>query len=270
MSFARCGRSESRYGCGTQSSQWRTRNDANGRASSRTRHHSGRLVSHGVRAGRDPLSQDNERPVHRVWVDEFMLAACQVTNADYARFVQADGGPAPPFERDSNLNHPQQPVVGRLVARSSSLLRVAEQERGQNFSSADRGRVGARRSRRPRGRAISMGRRASAVAARLCGALRSILEDRPRAGRRWRAQRIRPLQHVRQRSRMVQRLVLTGLLRRLSRAQSTRPGERSSAVPLAEGHGDITSRCRAAPRVRAFHRSFNMRITGFEWRATFR
>ncbi len=26
--------------------------------------------------------QDNEKPVHRVWVDEFLLAACQVTNAE--------------------------------------------------------------------------------------------------------------------------------------------------------------------------------------------
>ena len=28
--------------------------------------------------------QDNERPVHRVWIDAFELAARQVTNADYA------------------------------------------------------------------------------------------------------------------------------------------------------------------------------------------
>ena len=32
--------------------------------------------------------QDNEKPVHRVWVDEFLLAACQVTNADYGRFLR--------------------------------------------------------------------------------------------------------------------------------------------------------------------------------------
>jgi len=55
--------------------------------------------------------QDNEKPVHRVWVDEFLLAACQVTNADYARFVTAANSPAPPFWNDENLNQPQQPVV---------------------------------------------------------------------------------------------------------------------------------------------------------------
>ncbi len=55
--------------------------------------------------------QDNERPVHRVWVDAFRLAACQVTNADYACFLRANGSPPPPFWDDPNFSHPQQPVV---------------------------------------------------------------------------------------------------------------------------------------------------------------
>jgi sulfatase modifying factor 1 len=33
--------------------------------------------------------QDNERPVHRVWIDSFCLGACQVTNAEYAQFLSA-------------------------------------------------------------------------------------------------------------------------------------------------------------------------------------
>src|SRR5258708_33243064 len=46
--------------------------------------------------------QDNEKPVHRVWVDEFLLAARQVTNADYERFLRdaACPPPPPPFWRD--------------------------------------------------------------------------------------------------------------------------------------------------------------------------
>ena len=56
--------------------------------------------------------QDNERPVHRVWVDAFQLGACQVTNTDYARFLRATGKLPPPFWDDPNFNHPQQPVVG--------------------------------------------------------------------------------------------------------------------------------------------------------------
>lgn len=56
--------------------------------------------------------QDNEKPVHRVWIDEYLLAAYQVTNADYARFVSAMGTPEAPFSKDANLNHPGRPVVG--------------------------------------------------------------------------------------------------------------------------------------------------------------
>jgi len=56
--------------------------------------------------------QDNERPVHRVWVDEFLFAAHQVTNTEYARFLQTTGSLPPPFWNDANFNHPEQPVVG--------------------------------------------------------------------------------------------------------------------------------------------------------------
>jgi formylglycine-generating enzyme required for sulfatase activity len=58
--------------------------------------------------------QDNEKPVHRVWVDAFLLAACQVTNADYARFLNyaASSCSPPPFWDDPAFNHPEQPVVG--------------------------------------------------------------------------------------------------------------------------------------------------------------
>jgi len=55
--------------------------------------------------------QDNERPVHRVWIDAFGLAACQVTNADYARFLRGTGTEPPPFWTDPNFNPPEQPAV---------------------------------------------------------------------------------------------------------------------------------------------------------------
>jgi formylglycine-generating enzyme len=55
--------------------------------------------------------QENERPVHRVWVDAFYLATCQVTNAEYGRFLRATGSHAPPLWGDPNFNHPEQPVV---------------------------------------------------------------------------------------------------------------------------------------------------------------
>jgi sulfatase modifying factor 1 len=56
--------------------------------------------------------QDCERPVHRVWIDAFLLAATQVTNAEYERFVNSTKSDPPPFWHDQNFNHPQKPVTG--------------------------------------------------------------------------------------------------------------------------------------------------------------
>jgi iron(II)-dependent oxidoreductase len=56
--------------------------------------------------------QDCERPIHRVWVETFHLAATQVTNAEYDRFVRATSAAPPPFRQDPHFNHPQQPVTG--------------------------------------------------------------------------------------------------------------------------------------------------------------
>jgi formylglycine-generating enzyme len=56
--------------------------------------------------------QDNEKPLHRVWVDAFLLATFQVTNADYARFLRDTGSMPPPFWTDVNLNQSEQTVVG--------------------------------------------------------------------------------------------------------------------------------------------------------------
>src|SRR5580658_10634032 len=56
--------------------------------------------------------QDCERPVHRVWIDSFLLAATQVTTAEYERFLHATGAQPPPFWNDANFNHAQQPVAG--------------------------------------------------------------------------------------------------------------------------------------------------------------
>jgi sulfatase modifying factor 1 len=56
--------------------------------------------------------QDCERPVHRVWIDAFLFATTQVTNAEYATYLRATGLPAPPFWDDKNFNDAQQPVAG--------------------------------------------------------------------------------------------------------------------------------------------------------------
>jgi len=55
--------------------------------------------------------QDNERPVRRIWVDSFEMAQCQVSNADYAQFLDATGRSAPPHFNVPAFSGPLQPVV---------------------------------------------------------------------------------------------------------------------------------------------------------------
>lgn len=55
--------------------------------------------------------RDDEKPVHRVWVDSFELAEHQVSNAEYQRFLAATNASAPPCWTDPNFNHPKMPVV---------------------------------------------------------------------------------------------------------------------------------------------------------------
>jgi sulfatase modifying factor 1 len=56
--------------------------------------------------------QDGERPLHRVWTDEFLLAATQVSNAEFGRFLCAASAQQPPFFDNPNFNRPEQPVTG--------------------------------------------------------------------------------------------------------------------------------------------------------------
>ena len=58
------------------------------------------------------IGQDCERPIHRVWIDAFGLAATQVTNEQYWRFLLSTGNAPPPFWRDPNFDRPPQPVAG--------------------------------------------------------------------------------------------------------------------------------------------------------------
>lgn len=54
---------------------------------------------------------DEEKPVHRVWVDAFAMAAFQVRNRDYALFMNATSHPKTKHWDDPEFNHPDQPVV---------------------------------------------------------------------------------------------------------------------------------------------------------------
>jgi formylglycine-generating enzyme len=89
------------------------------------------------------LGQDNERPRHQVWADAFYLAERQVTNREYAVFLEASGVRPPPMWRDPNFSDPNQPVVavswfdavlycewlGRATGRRCRLPTEAEWER---------------------------------------------------------------------------------------------------------------------------------------------
>jgi len=55
--------------------------------------------------------RDDEKPPHRIWVGAFHLAARQVTNGDFAFFLQSTGLPAPRHWNDPAFSDPQQPVV---------------------------------------------------------------------------------------------------------------------------------------------------------------
>jgi formylglycine-generating enzyme required for sulfatase activity len=56
--------------------------------------------------------RDDEKPVHRVWVDAFELAAYQVARSEYQRFLDATGHAAPQFWNDYAFANPRQPAVG--------------------------------------------------------------------------------------------------------------------------------------------------------------
>jgi sulfatase modifying factor 1 len=60
----------------------------------------------GCEAGRD-----EEKPVHRVWVDAFEMAGRQVTNGEYGEFLRAEGRRAPKHWGDPGFDEAEMPVV---------------------------------------------------------------------------------------------------------------------------------------------------------------
>jgi formylglycine-generating enzyme required for sulfatase activity len=57
-------------------------------------------------------ARPDELPVRRVHVRPFAVALCPVTNAEYARFLEATGHEPPRFWDDPRFNTAEQPVVG--------------------------------------------------------------------------------------------------------------------------------------------------------------
>ena len=55
---------------------------------------------------------DDEKPVHTVFVDAFYIDIYEVTNAKYRKFIQATGHAESTYWNNSKYNQPNQPVVG--------------------------------------------------------------------------------------------------------------------------------------------------------------
>lgn len=72
--------------------------------------------------------RDDEKPVHRVRVDAFELATCQVTNGEYHCFLGATNASPPPCWAQENFDGPKTPVVAvswdEAVAYCNWLCRV--------------------------------------------------------------------------------------------------------------------------------------------------
>jgi sulfatase modifying factor 1 len=60
----------------------------------------------------DDQGQDDERPVHRVWIDWFEMAACPVTREEYAAYLAASGRGAPRGWSLPGFDAAELPVVG--------------------------------------------------------------------------------------------------------------------------------------------------------------
>ncbi len=191
--------------------------------------------------------RDDERPVHRVWVDSFEMAA----SASHARRIRS----LPRRYRTARASLLERRAVpesraarrGNLLARCSGVLRLVEQYLRPALSSANRSGVGARGARRRRERALSLGRRTAGKASRL----RHALARWSRARRVARTERLRTLPH---RATTSTSGVPTGTIRAItkSRPRATRKGRRAAAAkPRAAVPGATTSKSRAARPARA-------------------
>jgi formylglycine-generating enzyme required for sulfatase activity len=56
--------------------------------------------------------QNDEKPVHTVYLDAFYMDVYEVTNAQYKKFIDATGHKSPTYWNDKDYNAPNQPVVG--------------------------------------------------------------------------------------------------------------------------------------------------------------
>jgi formylglycine-generating enzyme required for sulfatase activity len=77
--------------------------------------------------------QENERPVHRVWLDGFGIGKYPVTNREYNICVEDKAVPAPPFWTEPMFAHLEQPVVGITWDEAMIYCKWLREGQGQAF-----------------------------------------------------------------------------------------------------------------------------------------
>ena len=77
--------------------------------------------------------QENERPCHRVWIDNFGIGKFPVRNREYGEFLAGSGIAAPPFWRDPIFADPEQPVVGVSWDEATAYCRWLSEKLGERL-----------------------------------------------------------------------------------------------------------------------------------------
>ena len=77
--------------------------------------------------------RDEERPAHRVVVDAFEMAICQVRNRDFAAFMLSTGHPAPPNWGQPGFDSPEYPVVSVSWVEAEKYCRWLSEMTGRAY-----------------------------------------------------------------------------------------------------------------------------------------
>lgn len=77
--------------------------------------------------------QENEVPLHRVWVDGFGIGRFPVTRKEYKIFVEETDAPVPAFWSDPMFSDPDQPVVGVSWDDATAYCRWLSERTEQRF-----------------------------------------------------------------------------------------------------------------------------------------